>query len=176
STWFASDFDAEGPPRNEPRVVVSSVELRGAVDDRAQGAAAAEKAVGGDEVGDLLVGDRRGDHPGRRGPQVGGGRVDGERDPSHGEGRRVGGAGEGAGAAGQGTQLGAGGRSRGDRAVDRGDQGAGDRVGGDPGKVRLGLSGPLPARVPAEVKELVLKSVDDAVADGFTHAWVCSLW
>jgi putative transposase len=40
----------------------------------------------------------------------------------------------------------------------------------------LGLNGPLPARVPAEVKELVLKTVDDAVADGFAHAWLCSLW
>jgi len=26
------------------------------------------------------------------------------------------------------------------------------------------------------VKELVLKTVDDAVADGFPHNWVCSLW
>ena len=40
----------------------------------------------------------------------------------------------------------------------------------------MGLSGPLPARVPAEVKELVLKTVDDAVAAGFPHAWTCSLW
>ncbi len=40
----------------------------------------------------------------------------------------------------------------------------------------MGLSGPLPARVPAEVKELVLKSVDDAAAEGFTHSWVCALW
>jgi transposase InsO family protein len=40
----------------------------------------------------------------------------------------------------------------------------------------LGLTGPLPARVPADVKELVLKTVDDAVADGFAHTWVCSLW
>jgi putative transposase len=40
----------------------------------------------------------------------------------------------------------------------------------------LGLNGPLPARVPAEVKELVLKTVDDAVADGFPQSWVCSLW
>ena len=40
----------------------------------------------------------------------------------------------------------------------------------------MGLSGPLPARVPAEVKELVLKTVDDAVADGFAHGWACSLW
>jgi len=26
------------------------------------------------------------------------------------------------------------------------------------------------------VKELVLKTVDDAVAEGFPHSWVCSLW
>jgi putative transposase len=30
--------------------------------------------------------------------------------------------------------------------------------------------------VPAEVKELVLKSVDDTVAAGFTHTWACALW
>ncbi len=76
----------------------------------------------------------------------------------------------------EGTQLGARGGAGRDRGVDRGDQGPGDRAGGDPGKVRLGLSGPLPARVPADVKELVLKTVDDAVADGFPHGWVCSLW
>ncbi len=40
----------------------------------------------------------------------------------------------------------------------------------------MGLTGALPARVPADVKELVLKSVDDAVAAGFAHSWVCSLW
>jgi hypothetical protein len=40
----------------------------------------------------------------------------------------------------------------------------------------LGLSGPLPARVPAEVKELVLKTVEEAVAGGFVHGWACSLW
>jgi transposase InsO family protein len=40
----------------------------------------------------------------------------------------------------------------------------------------LGLSGPLPARVPAEVKEQVLKTVDDAVAAGFGHSWACRLW
>ena len=40
----------------------------------------------------------------------------------------------------------------------------------------MGLTGPVPARVPAEVKELVLRVVDDAVADGFGHGWVCSLW
>lgn len=34
----------------------------------------------------------------------------------------------------------------------------------------------MPARVPAEVKETVLKTVDEAVAAGFTHSWACSLW
>ena len=40
----------------------------------------------------------------------------------------------------------------------------------------MGLIGPVPARAPADVKELVLTTVDDAVADGFTHTWACSLW
>lgn len=40
----------------------------------------------------------------------------------------------------------------------------------------MGLTGPLPARVPADVKELVLKTIDDAVVAGFTQTWVCSLW
>ena len=34
----------------------------------------------------------------------------------------------------------------------------------------------MPARVPAEVKELVLKTIDDAVAAGFAHSWACSRW
>ncbi|MEX1262786.1 MAG: DDE-type integrase/transposase/recombinase, partial [Actinomycetota bacterium] len=34
----------------------------------------------------------------------------------------------------------------------------------------------LPARVPAEVKEQVLKTIELAVASGFTQAWVCELW
>ncbi|WP_236725862.1 integrase core domain-containing protein [Mycobacterium avium] len=34
----------------------------------------------------------------------------------------------------------------------------------------------MPARVPAEVKDLVLKTVDDAVAAGFAHTWACALW
>ena len=45
-----------------------------------------------------------------------------------------------------------------DRPADRGDQGPGDRAVDRPGKSRLGLTGPLPARVPADVKELVLKT------------------
>ena len=43
------------------------------------------------------------------------------------------------------------------------------------GKIRLGLSGVL-VPVPADVKEAVLKSVDDAVAAGLAHTWVCGLW
>ena len=42
--------------------------------------------------------------------------------------------------------------------------------------VELGLSGPVPARVPAEVKELVLKTVDDAVAAGLSHRWAAGVW
>ena len=34
----------------------------------------------------------------------------------------------------------------------------------------------MPARVPAEAKELVLKTVDEAVAAGFSHSWACALW
>jgi putative transposase len=40
----------------------------------------------------------------------------------------------------------------------------------------VGLTGPVPARVPAEIKELVLKTVDDAVAAGFSHRWACTVW
>ena len=40
----------------------------------------------------------------------------------------------------------------------------------------MGLSGPVPARVPAEVKELVLSTVDDAVAGGYSHRWATGLW
>lgn len=44
----------------------------------------------------------------------------------------------------------------------------------------MGLSGPVPARVPAEVKELVLATVDEAVVAGFPRCWpqarTCSCW
>lgn len=40
----------------------------------------------------------------------------------------------------------------------------------------MGLSGLLGARVPAEVKEQVLKTVEFALAEGFTQSWVCQLW
>lgn len=34
----------------------------------------------------------------------------------------------------------------------------------------------MPARVPAGAKDLVLKTVDDAVAGGSSHRWATSLW
>jgi len=40
----------------------------------------------------------------------------------------------------------------------------------------LGLTGPLAARVDAEVKEVVLKTVDEAAAAGLTHSWACAMW
>lgn len=40
----------------------------------------------------------------------------------------------------------------------------------------MGLTGPVPARVPAEVKELVLTTIDDAVAAGFAHTWASAVW
>ncbi len=39
----------------------------------------------------------------------------------------------------------------------------------------MDLTGPLPARVPGETKEAVLKLVDEAVAAGAPHAWACRL-
>jgi transposase InsO family protein len=74
------------------------------------------------------------------------------------------------------TRLAARSRSRGDHAADRGGESPSHRAGDRAGKIRLGLSGPVPARVPAEVKELVLKTVDEAVAAGFAHTWACSVW
>jgi DNA replication protein DnaC len=93
--WFASDFAAEGPRGNDPRLVVSSITLRGASHVRAGSSSATEEVVGGDEVGDLLAGDRGRGHPSRRRPQVAGRCVDDHRDPPHGEGRRVGRLGSG---------------------------------------------------------------------------------
>jgi YD repeat-containing protein len=146
--WFASDFDAEDHPGNDPRLEGSSLVVRGAVDGRGQRSQAAEEVVGGDEVGDLLAGDCGRGHPGRRGPQVAGGRVDDHRDPPHGEGRGARRVGACARPASQRTRLATGGGTRRDRRVDRGDQGAGDRACDRAGKSRLGLIGPLPARVP----------------------------
>ena len=77
--------------------------------------------------------------------------------------RRAGGS---AGPAGQGAQLGAGAGPLGGRPVDRGGQGPSHRARGAAGKSRLGLSGPLPARVPGETKEQILELIDDAVRAG----------
>lgn len=38
------------------------------------------------------------------------------------------------------------------------------------------MSGPVSAGVPAEVKELVLGTVDGAVAAGFSHRWAAGVW
>ena len=81
-----------------------------------------------------------------------------------------------AGTAWQAARLAAGSGTRRDRAADPGGQSAGHRAGHQRGKSALGLSGPVPARVPAEVKEAVLKTVDDAVTAGFAHTWACALW
>ena len=117
----------------------------------------------------------RGDDPGGRGAQVAGRRVDGYWDPPVGEGRGARGVGCAPGPAGEGAELGVGGGAPGGGAVDRGGQGAGHRVGDVAGKSRLGLSGPLPARVPGAVKEQILELVDDAVSGGASHRWACSL-
>jgi hypothetical protein len=42
-------------------------------------------------------------------------------------------------------------------------------------KSRLDLASPLPARIPSETKEAVLKLIDEAVAAGAPHAWACRL-
>ncbi len=114
--------------------------------------------------------------PGRRGPEVGGRCVDGHLGPPDGEGRGAGCVGPQAGSGGHRTELGARSGPGRDRSAHRGDQGPSDRVGPLSGKIRLGLNGPVPARVPAEAKELVLTTVDDAVAAGFWHTWATGVW
>jgi hypothetical protein len=89
---------------------------------------------------------------------------------------RVGGVGAQAGTGGYATGLAARSREGRDRAADRGGSRRRPSSSRWRREIRLGLSGPVPARVPAEVKEAVLKSVDDAVAAGFAHTWACSLW
>lgn len=51
-----------------------------------------------------------------------------------------------------------------------------DAAAGAPWCLGLGLTGPLPARIPAEVEELVLEAVDHSVAAGCAHGWARSLW
>ena len=66
-------------------------------------------------------------------------------------------------------------RSRGDHAAHRGGESPGHRAGDCVGKIWLGLEWPVPARVPAEVKELVLKTVDDGRGRVLPHLGVL-LW
>src|SRR5260370_29426087 len=87
--WFASDFAAEIGVRNYPRLAVFSGDLRGAVHARSQWPSPSVEAVRGDQVGDLLAGDRGRDQPGRGRPQVAHRRIDGERDTAHRQGRRL---------------------------------------------------------------------------------------
>ena len=79
------------------------------------------------------------------------------------------------GPAGQGAQLGAGAGPKRGRPVDPGRQVPRDRAGAAAGKSRLGLNGAVPARVPAQAKELIVGLVDDAVRGGAAHIWACSL-
>ncbi len=66
------DFAAEGPSRIEPSLVVFSLTREGASDDHQRGSASTEEAVRGDEVGDLLAGHGRRDHPRPTRPGSGG--------------------------------------------------------------------------------------------------------
>ena len=175
SLCAASEFDAEMVPRIEPTLAGSRVDLRGVVSERERSSSAAACAVAGGEVGDFFGGDLAGGYPGRGGPPPRCRCVHGHRHPPHGEGRRSGGFGGPPGPAGQGAQLGAGAGPKGGRPVDRGRQVPGDRAGAAAGKSRLGLNGAVPARVPAQAKELILELVDDAVRGGVSHRWACSV-
>ncbi len=110
------------------------------------------------------------------GAQVAGGCVGDHRDTPLGEGCGAGGAGAQAGPSAQGPKLRARGCPRRDLSPDRGCEGPGDRVGHLAGKSGLGLGGAVPARVGAEVKQMVLDAVDGAVAAGLAHRWAAALW
>ena len=115
-------------------------------------------------------------YAGRSGLQVPGGCVYDYVDLSLCERRGVGGVGAQAGSSAQGTQYGARSCSRRDIPFDRSGGGSGDRVGCFAGKSRLGLNAVVVARVPAEAKQLILATVDDAIAAGLAHRWATSLW
>ena len=115
------------------------------------------------------------DYPGRGGPQAQCRCVHRHRHPPRGQGLGAGCVGGPPGPAGQGAQLGAGACPKRGRPVDRGRQVPGDRAGAAAGKSRLGLNGAVPARVPAQAKELIVGLVDDAVRAGGSHRWACSL-
>jgi hypothetical protein len=55
------------------------------------------------------------------------------------------------------------------------DRRAGDRVGRPARKISLGLSGPVPQRVPGDVKDKLLAIIDDCVAAGWRTARACAV-
>ena len=176
-TWFASDFAAEIGVGKYPRLAVFSGDPRGAVHGRVRRWAPTPiGVVSRDQVGDLRADRWRADQPGRGGAQVAGRRVHGDRDSAHGQRRGAGRVSAQARPSRASTRLATRSRSCRDCAVDRGDQSPGHRVGDHAGKRQLGLTGAVPARVPAEIKHTVLKTVDDAVAVGLSHKWACALW
>src|SRR5207302_5145686 len=67
----------------------------------------------------------------------------------------------------------AGSAARRERSARRGAQGDGGRAHASPGKAALGLFGPVPARVSAEIKLELLGLIDQAVGEGWAHARAC---
>src|SRR5215210_8414323 len=61
TTWFASDFTAEDPPRNDPRLTGSSALPKGPSSAADEWPPATEEAVRRDQVGDLPADHRRRD-------------------------------------------------------------------------------------------------------------------
>ena len=172
--WFASDFATEVPWFFNLILGGFRGPGPGGRNDGRRQAAPTPAVDAGGEVGDLFGGDLAGDLAGRRGAEVRGGR---ERDhplAGVGEGRGVGRVRVGeARPGGLARAGGAGGRPSGERSAVGGAEGDGSGVDVVPGKATLGLFGPVPARVSAEVKFELLGLIDQAVADGWAHARAC---
>src|SRR5450755_4213327 len=115
--------------------------------------------------------------PASGGGALGGGRDDGDADPSG----RQGGRAECVGAVAAGPARRRPARSRawcgagGDRPVGGDRQGAGDRARRVAGKIALGLVGDVPARVHADVKRALLGLIEQAVQGGWTCGRACRL-
>ena len=172
--WFASDFATELPWFFNLILGGFRGPEPGGRNDGERQAQSASAADAGGEVGDLLGGGLAGDFAGRRGAEV---RRRRERDhpvAGVGEGRGVGCVRVGeARPGGLARAGGAGGRPSGERSAVGGAEGDGSGVDFVPGKATLGLFGPVPARVSAEVKFELLGLIDQAVADGWAHARAC---
>ena len=172
--WFASDFATEVPWFFNLILGGFRGPEPGGRNDGERQAQSASAADAGGEVGDLLGGGLAGDFAGRRGAEV---RRRRERDhpvAGVGEGRGVGCVRVGeARPGGLARAGGAGGRPSGERSAVGGAEGDGGGVDFVPGKATLGLFGPVPARVSAEVKFELLGLIDQAVADGWAHARAC---